>query len=61
MTELKSHQLKAIREGSTVTRQRERFSQCPAHRISRFDWQHGYDRFIEVLNSYRTWIKASAG
>jgi hypothetical protein len=32
-----------------VTRQRERFrSQCPSHRISRFDGQRGYGRFVEV-------------
>jgi hypothetical protein len=32
-----------------VTWQRERFrSQCPTHRISRFDWQRGYGTFVEV-------------
>jgi hypothetical protein len=41
--------------------QRERFrSQRGIHRISRFYWQRRYDMFIEVPNSYRTWIKASA-
>jgi hypothetical protein len=42
--------------------QRERFrSQRRIHRISRFYWQRRYGIFIEVPNSYRTWIKASAG
>jgi hypothetical protein len=42
--------------------QRERFhSQRRTHRISRFYWQRRYGMFIEVPNSYRTWIKASAG
>jgi hypothetical protein len=45
-----------------VTWQRERFrSQRPIHRISRFNWQRGYGIFIQVPNSYRTWIRASAG
>jgi hypothetical protein len=42
--------------------QRERFrSQRRIHRISRFYWQRRYGIFVEVPNSYRTWIKASAG
>jgi hypothetical protein len=45
-----------------VTWQRERFrSQRPTHRISRFNWQRRYGTFIKVPDSYRTWIKASAG
>jgi hypothetical protein len=45
-----------------MTWQRERFrSQRPTHRISRFNWQRRYGIFTEVPNSYRTWIKASAG
>lgn len=45
-----------------MTWQRERFrSQRPTHRISRFNWQRRHGIFIEVPNSYRTWIKASAG
>jgi hypothetical protein len=42
--------------------QRDRFrSQRRTHRIARFYWQRRYGIFSEVPNSYRTWIKASAG
>ena len=45
-----------------MTWQRERFrGKRPTHCISRFYWQRRYAIFIEVPNSYRTWIKASAG
>ena len=56
------------RRGSTITVSLGSLAGCGAsaawrrtHRISRFYWQRKYGIFSEVPNSYRTWIKASAG